>query len=153
MAKANSLSDQIAQELSAATTAASMSSSGTTRHIKIEESDLPSLIPDASLIRVKPCKFGGLKMGDLICIRTGSTFAVRRFVKTKMMGPKTLLLTVREGFAKKEALPTGCLLGKIEAVNSGESSYDPLQTTGLWQRFWGMLTEYGTHKPFGLIPV
>lgn len=150
---AQSESDTLSHELSTALTDASLTGSGSTRHLRLENSDLPSLIPAQALLKVKDTKFDALKMGELICVRLGGAVAIRRFVRTKMTTSQTLLLTAREGFGKKEALPKGCLLGRVESINTGNESFDPLKGEGLLVRFWGMLTEYGTHKPFGIIPV
>ncbi len=140
----------VSQELMAASTAASLSFKDATRQLRLVNSDLPSLIPSGSSLRIRSAKFSELKMGDLIGVRIGSELAVRRFVKTKMTKSDTLLLTAKEGLKKKEPLSRTCLLGKIEKVTCGGRSYNPAQAENILQQFWGKLTEYGTHKPFGL---
>lgn len=148
--QAISFPTNLAEELSAAATAASMTSSGTTRHIQLADSELPSLVPSGSLLKVRATKFSVLNMGDLICVRVNGAFAVRRFVKTKFTNSDTYILVAHEGNTEKEVLPRNCLLGKIEAINAGGKTYNPLASEGPIKRFWGKLTEYGTHKPFGL---
>jgi hypothetical protein len=140
----------VSQELRIAATAASMSDLGSTRQVRLNESELPSLIPSGAILNVKAVKFSELKMGDLICVRVGSTLVVRRFVKTKMTRSNTFLLTAKEGFDKKEAIARTSLIGKVEKVCCGGTSYDPAQREGILTQFWGKLTEYGTHKPFGI---
>lgn len=144
------LSQALKDELTAAATAACLSS-GNARHVRIGESDLPSLIPSRSLLKVNPIKFSELKMGDLICVRVGNDIAVRRFIKSRITAAHTLLLTALEGSEEKDQVTRPCFLGRVEAVNAGKKSYDPLAKEGMIRRFWGKFTEYGTHKPFGLI--
>ena len=88
-------------------------------------------------------------MGDIICVNTGKSAQVRRFIKLKMTKSNTALLTAYEGFNKKEALPTSSLVGKVVEVEANGKSWDPNKVNPL-TRFWHKLTEYGTHKPFGL---
>lgn len=142
------LSQTLKEELNAAAMTASLSS-GNARHVRIGESDLPSLIPSRSLLKVSPVKFGELKMGDLICVRMGNNIVVRRYIKSRITKSSALLLAAREGSTSKDEVRRACFLGKIEAVNAGKKSYDPTAKEGALRRFWGKFTEYGTHKPFG----
>ena len=88
-------------------------------------------------------------MGDIICVNTGKSAQVRRFIKLKMTKSDTLLLTAYEGFDKKEALPKSSLVGRVVEVEAGGQTWNPNKENAL-KRFWDRLTEYGTHKPFGL---
>ncbi len=140
----------LSQELRAAATAASLSSTGTTKHLQIQDSDVPSLVPNNAFIKVTSTKLQDLKMGDLVCVRAGGSYSVRRFVKVKHAASQTLVLTAREGYGKKEPITRASLLGKVEAISVGGKAVDPLKNEGILKSFWGKLTEYGTHKPFGL---
>lgn len=140
----------LSKEMRAAAAAASMTDSGTSRKVMLVNSELPSLIPSKSLLTIRSVKFNNLKMGDIICVRVGSDFTVRRFVKPKITRAHTLLLTVEEGADKKEALPQSCLLGKVESVEFGGKCFDPASKENFLKKFWGKLTEYGTHKAFGI---
>lgn len=140
----------ISQELRAAATAASLSSTGTTKHIQIQNSDVPSLVPNNAYLKVTSVKLQDLKMGELVCVRVGGAYSVRRFVKIKHAASQTLVLTAREGYDKKEPINRAALLGKVEAMSVGGKAIDPLKNEGILKSFWGKLTEYGTHKPFGL---
>lgn len=138
-------------ELRAAATTASMTDTGKTRNVHLLDSDLPDLIPSQSLLKVRSVKFTNLRMGDIICVRVGSSFQVRRFVKTKITRSHTLLLTAKGNSDKKEPIPQSALLGKVESVEYGGRTFDPTKSENLLKKFWGKLTEYGTHRPFGLI--
>ena len=137
-------------ELRAAVTTASLGDRGKTRNVMLTESELPTLIPSQSLLKVRSVRFEDLKMGDVICVRVGTTFRVRRFVKTKITSSHTLLLVAQEGFNKKDPIPVNAFLGKVDEVESGGRKFDPLKKESFFQTFWGKLTEFGTHKPFGL---
>lgn len=140
----------VSQELRVASAALSAFNGKKEQTLRLADSDLPSLIPDNSSLKVRSVKFTDLKMGDLICVQMGNTFAVRRFVKTKVAKQDHYLLTAREGFGKKEALLRSSLIGKIESVQHQGQTFDPASREGAGKKFWGMLTEYGTHKAFGL---
>lgn len=144
------LQSEIAGDLKSAAASVTMSTGGGTRQIKLKESVLPTLIPNNAILEVKAAKFTELKMGEIICVAIGREMSVRRFVKLKMTNKDTLLLTAYEGFDKKEALPKGTLLGRVVKVNAGGQSYDPSKRENPFTKFWGRLTEYGTHKPFGI---
>ena len=143
--------EALAAEMRAAATTASMVDTGSSRKVMLVDSDLPKLIPSQSLLKVRSVKFNNLKMGDIICVRVGSEFRVRRFIKPKITRSQTLLLTAKEDCPEKEPLPQSCLLGKVESVEFGGKSFDPAKRESLLKGFWGKLTEYGTHKPFGII--
>jgi hypothetical protein len=140
----------ITSELRLAAATASMVDTGATRQVMLIKSDLEKVIPSGSLLTIRSVKFSNLKMGDFICVRDGSSFAVRRFVKTKMTSSETYLLTAKEGFDKKEPLKRDRLLGRVEGFQHAGKMVDPRKVEGALTRFWGRLTEYGTHKPFGL---
>jgi hypothetical protein len=140
----------INEELRAAVTTASLGDRGKSRNVMLMESELPTLVPSQSLLKVRSVRFQELKMGDIICVRVGSTFRVRRFVKTKITREHTLLLVAQEGFNKKDPVPLNAFLGKVDEVESAGRVFDPLKKENFFQTFWGKLTEFGTHKPFGL---
>lgn len=151
MATANVIQNpSLSQELRLAVATASIGDTGKTRKVHLLESDLPSLVPSQSLLKVRSVKFNDLKMGDIVCVRVGNKITVRRFVKTKITRSHTLLLTAEEGADKKEALPQNCLLGKVDKVSFGGQTFDPASKENFLQKFWGKLSEYGTHKPFGI---
>ncbi len=140
----------ISSELRLAATTASMTDFGTSRNIMLVTSDLEKLIPSGSLLSVRSIKFSSLKMGDIICVREGSSIAVRRFVKTKMTPSETYLLTAKQDFDKKEPVRRDRLLGRVDTFQHSGQTIDPHRVEGPLKRFWGKLTEYGTHKAFGL---
>lgn len=140
----------LAEELRVAVTTASLGEKGATRSVMLVDSNLPSMIPSQSLLKVRACKFTELKMGDIICVRVGTSFFVRRFVKVKMTRNDTILLTAQEGYNKKEPFPLSSYLGIVDEVEHGGRSFNPRSQENFMQAFFGKLTEYGTHKPFGL---
>ena len=141
----SALQNEIAGDLSAAATSASGQ-----KKIKLTESDLKSLIPDNSVLEIQPVQFTKLQMGDVICVSSGRNTVVRRYVKLKMTKQGEYLLCAYDGFGKKEALPKSCLIGKVVSVQAQGKTYDPRKAEGAFAGFWGKLTEYGTHKAFGI---
>lgn len=92
---------------------------------------------------------GKLNMGDIVCVNLGQGPQVRRFVKLKIAKADTYLLTTYDGYSKKEALPLSALVGRVAEAEAAGRTWNPSAENPL-QRFWSKLTEYGTHKPFGL---
>lgn len=140
----------LSQELRTAVTASSMGMVGTKKRIRLLESDVPSLAPSGSALEVEVVKFSNLRMGDLICVQIGRSIRVRRFVKAKMTQKDTYLLTAHEYQDKKEALPRTCLMGRVRSVNHRGQTYDPAKQESFLTKLRGKLTEYGTHRPFGI---
>jgi len=143
------LHGQIAGDLTAAATSASLAAGSGRRKLTIRDSQLPSIIPAGAKVSLEQVAFGKLAMGDIICVNTGNQPQVRRFIKLKLTKSNTALLTAYEGFKKKDALPTGSLVGRVVEVEAGGKSWDP-NKEGPLKKFWGKLTQYGTHKPFGI---
>lgn len=144
------LQRELAGDLSAAATSVSLMNKGGTKKVRLVSSDLKALIPDGSTLEIEAVQFTKLAMGDVICISTGRETSVRRFVKLKMTKEDTYLLTAYDGFGKKEALPKGALVGRVVNVIAGGKTFHPLKNENPISGFWGRLTEYGTHKAFGL---
>ena len=141
--------NQIAGDLNAAATAASLSGGGGSKTIKLRESDCPKVVPGNCKITVKSTAFAKLAMGDIICVSLDGKPTIRRFVRLKMTQNDTFLITAYEGFDKKQALPKSSLMGKVTQVEAGGRTWDP-GNENLVTKFWNKLTEFGTHKPFGL---
>lgn len=141
----SALQNEIAGDLNAAATSAAGQ-----KKIKLTNSDLKSLIPDNAVLELQPVQFTKLQMGDVICVSSGRDTVVRRFVKLKMTKQGEYLLCAYDGFGKKEALPKSCLIGRVVSVQAQGQTYDPRKKEGAFASFWGKLTEYGTHKAFGI---
>lgn len=146
----SALKNELAGDLSAAATSVSLMNKGGTKKVRLVSSDLKGLIPDGATLEIEAVQFTKLAMGDVICISTGRETSVRRFVKLKMTKEDTYLLTAYDGFGKKEALPKGALVGRVVNVTAGGKTFHPLKNENALSGFWGRLTEYGTHKAFGL---
>lgn len=146
----SALKNELAGDLSAAATSVSLMSKGGTKKVRLVHSNLPRLIPDGATLEVEAVNFTKLAMGDVICVSTGKETSVRRFVKLKMTKEDTYLLTAYDGFGKKEALPKSVLIGRVVNVTAGGQTYHPLNKENPLSGFWGRLTEYGTHKAFGI---
>lgn len=114
------------------------------------KSDLAALVPDGAVLEVQAVNFTKLQMGDVICVSSGRETSVRRYVKLKMTQKGEYLLCAYDGLGKKEALPKSSLIGKVVSVQAGGRTYDPSKEEGALKAFWGKLTEYGTHKAFGI---
>jgi hypothetical protein len=140
---------ELAGELTAAATTVSMGASGA-RKVKLPTSELKALIPDGAVLEVAAVQFTKLQMGDVICVNTGREMAVRRYVKLKMTKNGEYLLTAYDNCGKKEALPKSALVGKVVSVQAQGRTYDPRKAENPLAAFWGKLTEYGTHKAFGI---
>lgn len=145
----SSLQNQMAGDMSAAATAAALGGGGGRKKIHIRQSELPSLVPNGARVWIEGTAISKLVMGDIICVTLGQGPQLRRFVRLKMTQSDTLLITAYEGFNKKEALPKSSLVGKVVEAEAGGKKWDPNKQNPI-ARFWGKLTEYGTHKPFGL---
>ena len=135
--------------MSAAATSAAMVGGGVRKKFKLPASDLPSVIPPGSSVSIEAAAMGKLSMGDIICVSKGKAAVVRRFVKLKMTKNDTVLLTAMEGSSEKEMIAKSQLMGKVVKVEAAGKSWDP-NNENFVKKFWGKLTEYGTHKPFGL---
>ncbi len=140
----------MAGDLNAAATSVSLLNKGGTKKVRLARSDLQRLIPDDSTLEIEAVQFTKLVMGDVICVSTGRETSVRRFVKLKMTKEDTFLLTAYDGFGKKEALPKSVLIGRVVNVTARGQTYHPLKKENPLSAFWGKLTEYGTHKAFGI---
>lgn len=138
------------QEVRAAVTTASMGETGKTRRVLLKESDLPTLVPSQSLLKVRSIKFKELRKGDVLLVRIGTEFRVRRYVKSKMTRDDTLLFVVSEGSAEKESMPLNSLLGKVAKVEVGGRVFDPGKTESFLQALQGKLTDFGTRKFLGV---
>lgn len=141
----SALQNEIAGDLNAAATTAAGQ-----KKIKLGNSDLKSLIPDNAVLELQPVQFTKLQMGDVICVSSGRDTVVRRYVKLKMTKQGEYLLCAYDGFGKKEALPKSCLIGRVISVTAQGRTYNPRKEEGAFAAFWGKLTEYGTHKAFGI---
>lgn len=146
----STLQNELAGDLNAAATSVSLMNKGGSKKLRLAHSDLKSLMPDGAVLEVEAVNFTKLAMGDVVCVTTGRETAVRRFVKLKMTKADTYMLTAYDGFGKKEALPKSALVGRVINVTVGDKSYHPLKKENPVSAFWGRLTEYGTHKAFGL---
>jgi hypothetical protein len=146
----SALQHEMAGDLKAAETSVSMHNSSGSKRVKLPTSHLKALIPDGCVIEIQSINFTKLQMGDVICVSSGRETLVRRFVKLKMTKQGEYLLTAYDGSGKKEALPKSCLLGKVVNVNANGQNYDPRKKENPISAFWGKLTEYGTHKAFGI---
>ena len=147
----SNLHQSIAGDVTAAATAASLVGGKKRKKLRLRGSDLPSLVPGGSQVCIEAVAVGKLTMGYIICINPGNGEApqVRRFVKLKITKDDTYLLTASEGVAKKQPLPKSALVGKVVEAEANGKKWDPTQENPL-KKFWGKLTEYGTHKPFGI---
>jgi hypothetical protein len=143
------LHHQIAGDLSAAATSASLAQGARRKKIRLSNSDLPSAIPAGSTISIESVAIGKLVMGDIICVTLGQGPQIRRFLRLKMTKSDTLIMTTHEGLDTKEALPKSALVGRVVEAEAGGAKWNPGKQNP-FKRFWSKLTEYGTHKPFGL---
>ena len=144
------LQSQLAGDVSAAAVAASLADGGKKRKkLRIANSEIPSAVPAGATVAVQQIPMSKLKMGDVLCVNVGNGPQLRRFVKLKIAKSDTYLLTTYDGYSKKEALPNSAVIGKVVEAELGGKKWDPSKENP-FRRFWSRLTEYGTHKPFGL---
>lgn len=145
----SSLKNRIAGDVSAAAATASLASGGKNKKLRVRESDLPSVIPNGATVTVESVPFAKLNMGDIICVNLNKQTRLRRFIKLKMTSDDVLLLTGYEGRKTKDPLVKTSLIGRVVEVETESGRRDPCKENVV-QQFWNKLTEYGTHKPFGL---
>ena len=146
----SALQNEIAGDMKAAEASVSLSVGGGSKKIRLPKSDLAALIPDGAVLEVQAVNFTKLQMGEIVCCAHGRDTVVRRFVKLKMTKQGEYLLFAYDGFGKKEALPKSAVIGKVVSVTAQGQTYDPHKRENPLSAFWGKLTEYGTHKAFGL---
>ena len=65
------LQSQIAGDLTAAATSASLAGGSKNRKVRIIDSELPSVIPTGSRVSLESVAFEKLSMGDIICVNMG----------------------------------------------------------------------------------
>lgn len=145
----SAMQSELAGDLNAAAASVTIGAGGS-KKIKLPTSHLPNVIPNGSVIEVQAVNFTKLEMGDFICVTSGRETVVRRFVKLKMTKQDTYILAAYEGFGKKEALAKAALIGKVVSVTAQGRTFDPRKEENPLRAFWGKLTEYGTHKAFGV---
>ena len=144
------LQDELSKDMSAAATSAALASTtGAEQKVLIRKSELKSVVPDNSLVTIQSVVLGKLAMGDIIIVGLDDGPQLRRFVRLKIRNNDSLLLTAYEGYGKKQALPKSCLIGRVVAVEKNGKNWDPTKENPL-KKFWNRLTEFGTHKPFGI---
>ena len=143
------LQNQIAGDLSAAATSAHLAQGASRKKIRVSNSELPSVIPSGATISIESVVMGKLVMGDILCVNLGQGPQVRRFLRLKMTKSDTLVLTAREDSNKKEPVPKSALVGRVVEAEAGGRTWVPSRENPL-KRFGRRLTEYGTHKPFGI---
>ncbi len=146
----NALENKLAGDLNAAATSVALMSGGGTQKVRLKTSHLKSIIPDGAVIQIQSLTFTKLAMGDIICVTKGTETVLRRFVRLKMTNKDTYLETVCEGMEKKELMSKSALVGRVISVTAGGRDFDPHKEENPFARLWGKMTEYGTHKAFGL---
>ena len=146
----SALENEMAGDLNAAATSVALMSGGGTKKVRLHKSHLKGIIPDGAVIEVQSLTFTKLSMGDIICVTQGSETVLRRFIRLKMTNKDTYLETTHDGSDQKEPLSKSALVGRVISVKAGGRDFDPHKAENPFSRLWGKLTEYGTHKAFGL---
>lgn len=138
----------MAGDLSAAAVGASLAQGQKRQKIRLTNSELNN-IPNGAALSIEAVAMGKLNMGDIVCVNLGQGPQVRRFVKLKIAKNDTYILVTHDGYDKKDALPQSALVGRVVEAEVAGKTWDPSAENPL-RRFWSKLTEYGTHKPFGI---
>ena len=143
------LQSQLAGDLSAAAATAAMADGGKRKKLRVSGSELASAVPAGATVKLEQVAMSKLKMGDILCVNLGQGPELRRFVKLKIAKTDTYLLTANDELSVKEPLPNSAVIGKVVEAEIAGRKWDPSKENP-FRRFWSKLTEYGTHKPFGI---
>lgn len=142
--------DKIGADMaSASATAAGMDRGQKGSKLRIRASDLEELVPSGSQIEFVPSTCHKLKFGDVLLVRMGQEFVLRRFVGwhvTKAGG--AMMQVARANPPKVESYPDTQLVGKIIKVEARGGSYDPVKKETMGKRWANEWTCFGTSSPW-----
>ena len=141
--------DKIGADMATASAAAAgMDRGAKGSKLRIRQSDLESLIPSGSLVEFIPTTGHKLKFGDIVLVRIGTEFSLRRFCGWQIVKTGSLVSVARANPPKLENYPDTALVGKITKVEAKGVTYDPLKKESQlvkWRNEW---TFFGTSSMF-----
>lgn len=150
--------DKIGADMATASAAAaSVDRGGKGSKLRIRQSDMEALVPSGALVEFVPTTGHKLKFGDIVLVRTGNEFSLRRFVSFQILKSGANVSVARMSPPKLESYPDQSLVGKVTKVEAKGASYDPLKKEGQlakWRNEWtffgtsSMLKRFGQHLKF-----
>ncbi|MBX3166186.1 MAG: hypothetical protein KF760_02195 [Candidatus Eremiobacteraeota bacterium] len=144
--------DKIGADMATASAAAAgMDRGAKGSKLRIRQSDLETLIPSGALVEFVPSTGHKLKFGDIVLIRNGSEFSLRRFVGFQIVKGGAKVSVARANPPKLEIYPDTSIVGKVTKVEAKGVSYDPLKKESQlvkWRNEW---TFFGTSSMFSRI--
>lgn len=141
--------DKIGADMATASAAAAgMDRGAKGSKLRIRHSDMEALVPSGAMVEFIPTTGHKLKFGDIVLVRTGNEFSLRRFVSFQILKGGAAVSVARIAPPKLESYPDTSLVGKVTKVEAKGSSYDPLKKEGQlvkWRNEW---TFFGTSSMF-----
>lgn len=116
--------------------------------LRIRQSDLEQLIPSGALVEFVPTTGHKLKFGDIVLVRNGNEFSLRRFCSFQILKAGAMVAVARANPPKMETYPDTALVGKVTKVEGKGGAYDPLKKESQlvkWRNEW---TFFGTSSMF-----
>lgn len=115
--------------------------------LRIRQSDLESLIPAGSTVEYQPIPCHRLKFGDIIFVRSGKEFVLRRYVGFQVGKNGAVAAVARANPARLETYPDTAVVGKVTGVDSQGRHFDPHKKESQMQRWANEWTCFGTSTP------
>lgn len=144
--------DKIGADMATASAAAAgMDRGAKGSKMRIRASDMESLVPSGSLIEFVPTTGHKLKFGDIVMVRSGTEFCLRRFVSFQIVKGGAMVSVARISPPKLETYPDTSLVGRVTKAESKGVSFDPLKKESQlvkWRNEW---TFFGTSSMFSRI--
>lgn len=141
--------DKIGADMATASAAAAgMDRGAKGSKLRIRHSDMEALVPSGALVEFVPTTGHKLKFGDIVLVRNGTEFQLRRFVSFQILKGGAAVSVARVAPPKLENYPDTALVGKVTRVEAKGASYDPLKRESQlvkWKNEW---TFFGTSSMF-----
>lgn len=116
--------------------------------VRLRKSDIENLVPSGSLVEFMPLACHKMKFGDIVMVRQGNEFVLRRFVSFQIgkAGPTVVVAKVTPPALEKYSDTS--IVGKIGKVEAQGKVYDPHQKESFSARFGNRWSCFGTSSPF-----
>ena len=144
--------DKIGADMATASAAAAgMDRGAKGSKMRIRQSDIEALIPSGAMIEFIPTTGHKLKFGDIVMVRSGTEFNLRRFCSFQIVKGGATVSVARINPPKLESYSDTALVGKITKVEAKGSSYDPLTKESQMAKWRNEWTFFGTSSMFSRI--
>lgn len=115
--------------------------------LRIRNSDLEKLIPSGSTVEYQPMPCHRLKFGDIIFVRAGKEFVLRRYIGFQVAKAGAVAAVARANPARLETYPDAAVVGKVLSVDAAGKHFDPHKKESQMQRWANEWTCFGTSTP------